>query len=266
MLTNIIENGFKDVLGELVKLISKEYKIPNAELTNFIKNGYKKDENNDNNSISSSIEEKSSIDETTKTEIKNFKFDKFTLSKYTCANLKELCKERKLKCSGKKEELIERLINCENPNNDIVIDTSKTKKNSSDEKLNRKIKQNEKVAELFKSRQLEELIDSNYEPPSIILCKNKMGYYEHPPTRFIFDINSKEVIGKISGETLEDCSFQELNSDDIRICHKYKFKYIIPKNLDVDNIVYVKELEENLDENDIKGEESEDENSDEEKE
>jgi hypothetical protein len=62
---------------------------------------------------------------------------------------------------------------------------------------------------------------------SIIIKKNKWDNYEHTPTGFIFNPNTKVVIGKQEG----DGGVVQLNKTDITICNQYKFKYNLPSNL-----------------------------------
>jgi len=136
------------------------------------------------------------------------------LTKMKKAELTLLCKKYKIKCSGKKDDLIYRLIKYskgEDP------DDNKTAKSSSSSK-NKKSK-----ASILQK------ISSQI--PSIELRKNKYGNYEHFDTHFVFCKINKIVIGKQS----DDGSISQLTPVDINICNKYKFKYTLPENLAEDD-------------------------------
>jgi hypothetical protein len=56
----------------------------------------------------------------------------------------------------------------------------------------------------------------------ITLRKNKFGNYEHDETQFVFDKETKDVIGKqdINGEIIK------LTIEDIDICKRMSFKFL----------------------------------------
>ena len=62
---------------------------------------------------------------------------------------------------------------------------------------------------------------------SVIIKKNSFGNYVHSPTKFVFNKDNKSVMGK------EDTEGQiiPLDKNDIDICNKYKFKFIVPEDL-----------------------------------
>ena len=64
--------------------------------------------------------------------------------------------------------------------------------------------------------------------PTVAISRNKFGNHEHTETSFIFDKKSKKVIGKQN----PDGSIDELTEDDINLCNKHKFEYVLPNNLD----------------------------------
>ena len=114
--------------------------------------------------------------------------------KSTVQGLKSLCKKYKLKRSGKKEDLIKRLI---------------LHMNSQDG--NKKIKKIKKEDDVG----------------IIQIKRNQFGNFEHFETGLVFSKLDKKVIGKQN----EDGTIRELTKNDIEICNKFKFKYIIPENL-----------------------------------
>ncbi|GHV49509.1 hypothetical protein AGMMS49579_01420 [Spirochaetia bacterium] len=63
----------------------------------------------------------------------------------------------------------------------------------------------------------------------IIECisRNEHGNYIHEPSQLVFDPQTKMVIGKQN----ENGNIDDININDVSICNKYKFKYIIPENL-----------------------------------
>ena len=64
--------------------------------------------------------------------------------------------------------------------------------------------------------------------PTVAISRNRFGNHEHIETSFIFDKKSKKVIGKQN----TDGSIDELTEEDINLCNKHKFEYVLPNNLD----------------------------------
>jgi len=119
------------------------------------------------------------------------------LSKLTKPELEKMCKSKGLKTKGTKAELIELLSN----------DECKKTILKSQENINTKL-----VAKV----------------PSIAIKRNKFNNYEHEETSFVFDNKEKKVYGKQNS----DGSISQLTKEDINLCNKYKFAYVIPDNLD----------------------------------
>jgi len=119
------------------------------------------------------------------------------LSKLTKPELEKMCKSKGLKTKGTKAELIEILSN----------DECKKTILKSQESINTKL-----VAKV----------------PSIAIKRNKFNNYEHEETSFVFDNKEKKVYGKQNS----DGSISQLTKEDINLCNKYKFAYVIPDNLD----------------------------------
>ena len=135
-------------------------------------------------------------------------FDK--LSKKELINL---CKSKKIKCTGTKEMLIEFLIKEENGSSI----SSKKPTEKAQQKLDFNIKQSSK--------------NPLSKPSEIKLKKNNEGNYMHSETNFIFDKETKKVIGKQVGSIVNT-----LKLDDIENCKKFNFDYDIPLNLDDESI------------------------------
>ena len=64
--------------------------------------------------------------------------------------------------------------------------------------------------------------------PSITIKRNQFDNYEHADTKLVFNNKTQKVYGKQN----PDGSISDLTDEDINLCNKYKFQYIIPDNLD----------------------------------
>ena len=127
------------------------------------------------------------------------------LAKSTNAELKALCKAKGLKTTGKKSDLLDRILG-----KDVSTKDKSSKKSS---------KKSEKTPTVQKT------IQSSL--TTIQLRRNKFGNYEHPDTKLIFSKVDRTVIGKQNS----DGKILDLASEDIETCNKYKFKYHLPENL-----------------------------------
>ena len=125
------------------------------------------------------------------------------LMKLSKKELSDLCKAKNLPVSGTKADLIKRIVG--NENNKGKSTTSKT---------------SAKQPEIIKK--LVEKI------PTIQIRRNNFGNFEHAETSLLFNNNTKRAYGRQN----EDGSVSELTPEDIDLCHKYKFAYDIPENLD----------------------------------
>jgi len=123
-----------------------------------------------------------------------------------------LCKKYNVKTTGTKNELLCALREKLFSNPKVVEETSSIVKSSSKKTV-------EPVPVIKK------LLATI---PTVAISRNKFGNHEHSETSLIFDKKSKKVIGKQNS----DGSIDELTEDDINLCNKYKFEYILPSNLD----------------------------------
>lgn len=138
--------------------------------------------------------------------------------------LLEECKKKGLSCKGTKADLIKTLTNAQN-NTTTAPQTSKTK-----------------IQSTIVSR-----LKANV--PTVAIRKNSWGNHEDPQTHLVFSKESKKVIGKQN----PDGTIAELDKEDINICHKNKYEYVIPENLDKEitlQDVKIDELEEEEEEDD----------------
>ena len=134
------------------------------------------------------------------------------LLKCNVAMLKSLCKKYKLKVSGKKQDLIDRLLT--EKSGKIVPGVSKVTK-----KKAKKTK-----ATPVEQKPLFQKIQENI--PIIQIRRNSHGNFEHKETGLVFDSADKCVVGKQEGE-----SIAQLTKEDIETCDRYHFTYRIPENL-----------------------------------
>lgn len=116
------------------------------------------------------------------------------LDKMSKAQLVDMCKERGLKVSGTKSDLVARL------NSEVPVES----------------KRSSPVAK-----------SPTEEVSQFMITKNKFGNWVHEPSQLVFLREEKRVIGK----QLEDGSISKITKEVMELCHKYKFRYDIPDNL-----------------------------------
>lgn len=138
------------------------------------------------------------------------------LNKLTKQKLIELCKSKGKKCTGTKVELISYLLSdttSSNATTSITTSNATTSNATTSSNITQQeLKNNKPVIP---------------KPVSLAISKNKYGNFEHRETSFIFDNKTKKVIGKQN----ENGTVSELSKDDINLCNKFKFQYILPENL-----------------------------------
>ena len=143
----------------------------------------------------------------------------------TKTQLIEMCKGKNLKVSGNKTELIARILETE---------SSKTQPVSN------------QVVQVGIPQQPQVIKKLVEKIPKLEIKRNAAGYFVHAETSFVFDTKTQKVYGKLIAED----KIEELTAEDIDICNKYKFSYILPNNLDKKiNILDVKvdELDDDVD-------------------
>jgi hypothetical protein len=123
--------------------------------------------------------------------------------------LSDICKSKNLPVSGTKADLIKRIVGVEN-------------NRKSDNKLkNNNTKQPEVIKKLIEKI------------PTIQIRRNVFGNLVHSETLLVFNNSTKRAYGKQN----DDGSVSDLTPDDIDLCHKYKFAYDIPENLDKKDVL-----------------------------
>ncbi len=82
--------------------------------------------------------------------------------------------------------------------------------------------------------------------PCLAIRRNQHGNHEHPESGLVFNSKTKKVIGK----QMDDGTVADLTTEDINLCNKYKFDFILPENLDANTTLDDEQVDE-LDEEDI---------------
>lgn len=129
------------------------------------------------------------------------------ISRCNVAELKALCKAKSLKVSGKKEDLVQRLLDY-------------TKGGESSIKVEKKVSKPVGPTKVLSKISAKPLI--------VTIRKNSHGRLEHPPTGIVFDDKNTTAIGVQESNG----SVRSLSDEDIETCKKYKFTYSVPNNLD----------------------------------
>jgi SAP domain len=142
--------------------------------------------------------------------------------KMTKVQLSELCKERGLKVSGIKSELVARLTatNSTTTNNSTA---SSSKAKPSKKKTEPTADDNKKALKVMK-----ENAKIAAEKPSVVSLKRyENGLFLHEETGFVLNENHI-VFGKLPKT---NGIFTELDRNDIEQCNKFKLEYELPENL-----------------------------------
>lgn len=160
--------------------------------------------------------------------------DAKTLSACNKAELVAHCKQRKLKCSGTKDELISRL-------------TSSGGETTTEKKAEKKVEPSNTKKTETKASVLSKIVENK-----IPIRRNQFGNYEHPPTSLVFDKVTKKIIGKQN----DNGSVDDLTSEDIDMCNQYSFEYVLPTNLAKKSTLNDVKVEE-LGDGDVDGDEEE---------
>lgn len=194
---------------------------------------------NDEQSVSTSSRSSTSSPKSEKNVISDITPEKVM----TCTKdyLMAYCKSKGLKQSGKKEEIIQRVLESLKTSSSSVPVVATVKTSAS------------------KSKAVPHVLASVAENVGAVeIRKNKFGNEEHFESGLVFNKETKIVIGHQNANGKVD----SLTDKDIELCKKYKFQYNLPENLSVNKglqNVKVDELDdeddEELDEDDIEEEE-----------
>ena len=216
---------------EFCDVIANKYKLNKNDLFAIWKEENESDEKESSSTSPSKVEKKTSSP---------LELTREKINIATKDMLVAYCKAKGIKQSGKKEEVVKRLLDFLEKDEKCVKEVSKptiSKTSSTPSPILKSISE--------KSEKIE-------------VRKNKFGNMEHFETGLVFDKDSSFVVGVQNTNGKID----SLTDKTIELCKKFKFKYNLPENLSVDkglNSVKVEELdeedEEELDEEDIEEEE-----------
>lgn len=172
-------------------------------------------------------------------EAKQFIVQEMPSMKMTIDKLKNICKNKGLKVSGKKEDLLNRIDHPDNPEH-----KSRGKKNIR-----------------FKGCDASKIIAKLQGPVSrLAIRKNDSGHYVHLETNLVFHPQTQKVSGKwVNGKVMT------LTGEDIQVCKSLRVEYDLPENLDLGVVKVIDQtVQEVLGLDDFKDEDSEDEDSEDE--
>ena len=149
-----------------------------------------------------------------------------------------LCKKNMLPCKGTKTDLIKILLQAQ--------------KSQSPGKQTPAPPENSKTTKGVPAKSI--LSQLQLSVPTIAIRKNQWGNHEDPQTNLVFDKVSKKVIGKQNPKGCID----ELTKDDIIMCQKNKYNFILPENLDRKTSLDDEKIEELDDDEELIEEDDED--------
>ena len=200
-----LKNHVDSVVMEYIKSLSKKFNLEEKELLSLWNSSYE-EEKSSRKTVKKRVVQKPDLTDVDMTDLSRER-----LLKCNKAELTALCKSKGVKCSGTKDELLNRLLG-EEP-----------------AKTNSKTKASAKApAKKVEKKQAPIIEKLNQSKPVFMVRKNNKGNYEHPETGLLFDNKTQEAYGKQE----EDGTVSDLNEEDIETCKKFKFSYRLPVNLD----------------------------------
>jgi len=194
-----------DIAFAFTREISLKYEIPQSELMNYWKKCEITSEKVENTQKIEEVKTPQVVESPKPQESNVNEREKYEKMKKT--ELSKLCKEKGLKTTGKKDDLIDRLLN-----------GSPTPKKGS---IQTKLTDDKKTI----------LQSISTAIPTVSIRRNKFGNYEHPETGLVFGKVDKCVYGKQN----ENATIDPLTPELIELCNKYKFKFVLPENLNTKN-------------------------------
>jgi hypothetical protein len=197
-LNQTVTKAVNEVINNFIQQISSKYDLDPNDLLQMW----------DCNSILTKVVPKKSL--VTNIPSATDDIDENALLQYKKPEIQALCRQRGLKCTGTKEQLIALLL---------------SKDGSSAVKKEVVSKKSEPIKKVSSTPVAQKLVSSI---PTVAIRRNQHGNHEHPETSFVFDKKTKKAIGKQN----EDGTIDDLTSEDIDICNQWKFQYVLPDNLD----------------------------------
>lgn len=211
-----IQTEIKKVIVKYVTFLSQKYKLDFDEMMQLWDST-----SLERNEVKQSKKEEKIVD----TELTVEK-----ISKSTVPELKAFCRLKNLKLSGKKEEIVSRLLNFLNGRKESSSSTSLPPPPKTVSNMNVKEQKRNMVNEVSKKT-------SERNTEKIAIKKNKFGNFEHLSTKLVFNPKNETVIGtqNVNG------TIDPLVDADIENCKQFNFKYTLPFNLDTkENINNIK--------------------------
>ena len=241
---NKVNAFFNELVNDFSKKISNHFGLSYEEVKKVMTDE-KKEEKKDNKEVMKEVkEEKKSPMRESKEKDKEDEItrEKIISTSTTKDMLAAFCKKKGLKQSGKKEELVQRLL--ETLTNKTISSSSSSSSSS------KPSVSNSNVSKSSSSKKEEPSVIKAVKEASgkIEVTRNKFGNYEHTASGLVF--NEKKLV---YARQQSNGELSDLVSEDIELCKKYKLPYKLPENLNVNK---------NLD--DVKIDEIDDEEEDEE--
>jgi hypothetical protein len=249
-------NQFDSMIKDFCHNLSIKYNIPEADCydvwaaSNKNSNSQPVEKTNISTSVASSV---ANTNEDSDLEITEQKVMAITTTKDMLA---VMCKKKGLKQSGKKEDLVKRLLDALKADKENAVSSggSIAATNASVSVVK---KPAAATAAMAKAPVIVSIKERSAEM-SLSIRKNKFGFYEHTQTGLVFNTDKL-----VHGKQHTDGSILDLTLEDIEICKKYKFQYKLPANLNtsnnVDNVKIDEIDDEILDEEEYLEEEDEEE-------
>lgn len=148
------------------------------------------------------------------------------LNKMKAVELRDLCKSKKLPVSGKKEILINRILDFDKQNPSIEQFIIQNKAKQLAQKPKKEVKP--KIVKRSPPHILKKIEDKQS------IFKAYLNEFDRKNVKIedkIFVVNDNNKINGIENESITE-EFNEINIDLINnICHKYRLDYEIPNNL-----------------------------------
>lgn len=227
-LSQSINVYIEDTVGKYIRLIATKYNLDYDDLLEEWTNKPKRSVG----VIESKVQQPTQVVKTPTPQPSSSEYTSESLMKLTKQELQEKCKQAGVRSSGTKNDLVKFLIESKSQ---TKINTIKTKPPPFVAQILQQEEEKTTVNRIV--RKVSTTI------PVINIRRNKFNNYEDINTGFVFDNLSKKVIGKQNA----DGTVSELSKEDINICNKYKFQFVLPSNLDKNSRVEdvkVDELEE----------------------
>ena len=200
-LNQTVTKAVNEVINNFIQQISSKYDLDPNDLLQMW----------DCNSILTKVVPKNSV--VTDIPSASDNIDENSLLQYKKPEIQAICRQRGLKCTGTKEQLVALLLSKDGSSGKLPV------------KKEVAVKKAEPVKKTHLTPVAQKLVSSI---PSVAIRRNQHGNHEHPETSFVFDKKTKKAIGKQN----EDGTINDLTSEDIDICNQWKFQYFLPDNLD----------------------------------